>query len=377
VKTKTIDQKIERLELREWTKGEYAKQNWGAWMHSISSYVGRIKPAFAHILIDIFTAENDIVLDPFSGVGTVPLEADNMGRKTIANDLNPYAYLITKAKFDRRGLESELAYLKNLPSLKGCLDLTDVPDWVREFYHDETLKEILTLRKYLINDGRDFLFGCLLGIVHGHRTTHLSMRTGYIIPYIPNPKPVAEYREVLPRMISKAKRMYSDPIPSVTQGSVLLGDARKLNLKNKSVDVVISSPPYYHTLDYVHSNRLRLWFAGTQFQEQVTLSSNLIQQRHTYLSAMDDVGNDLHRVLKDDALCIFILGDVHLSKSNTLNTAQDISERYQSLGFKTHAIVSDQIPASRTTIVKYGGKAAIEDKKEKLDRILVMSKNGT
>lgn len=377
MKNKNINQKIERLELREWTKGEYAKQNWGAWMHSISSYVGRIKPAFAHFLIDIFTSENDIVLDPFSGVGTVPLEADNMGRKTIANDLNPYAYLITKAKFDRRGLENELAYLKNLPSLKGDLDLSDVPDWVREFYHDETLKEILILRKYLINDGRDFLFGCLLGIVHGHRTTHLSMRTGYIIPYIPNPKPIAEYREVLPRMISKAKRMYSDPIPSVTQGSVLLGDARKLNLNNKSIDVVISSPPYYHTLDYVHSNRLRLWFAGTHFQEQATLSNNLIQQRHTYLSAMDDVGKDLHRVLKDDALCIFILGDVHLSKTNTLNTAQDISERYQSLGFKTHAIVSDQIPASRTTIVKYGGKAAIQDKKEKLDRILVMSKNGT
>jgi len=375
--TKNLNQKIERLELREWTKGEYAKQNWGAWMHSISSYVGRIKPAFAHFLIDIFTAENDIVLDPFSGVGTVPLEADNMGRKTIANDLNPYAYLITKAKFDRRGLENELAYLKSLPSLKGDLDLSDVPDWVKEFYHDETLKEILILRKYLINDGRDFLFGCLLGIVHGHRTTHLSMRTGYIIPYIPNPKPVAEYREVLPRMISKARRMYSDPMPSVTQGSVLLGDARKLNLKNKSIDVVISSPPYYHTLDYVHSNRLRLWFAGTTFQEQITLSNNLIQQQHTYLSAMNDVGKELHRVLKDDALCIFILGDVHLSKSNTLNTAEDISERYQSLGFKTHAIVSDQIPASRTTIVKYSGKSAIEDKKEKLDRILVMSKNGT
>ena len=323
--TDLINQQIKRLELREWTQGDYAKQNWGAWMHSISSYVGRIKPAFAHVLIDIFSNENDLILDPFAGVGTVPLEADNMGRRSIANDLNPYAHIITKAKFDRKGLDDELNYLKNLPTLKNNVDLSGVPSWVREFYHDDTLNEILNLRQLLLSDDRFFLFGCLLGIVHGHRTTHLSMRTGYIIPYIPNPKPVAEYREVLPRMIAKAKRMYSDPIPSEVRGNVMLGDARSLSLDNRSVDVVISSPPYYHTLDYVHSNRLRLWFAGIPFEEQEQLSSNLIQQRHTYLAAMDDVGKDLHRVLKDDALCIFILGDVHLSKSNTLNTAKDIS----------------------------------------------------
>jgi DNA modification methylase len=376
VKKESIDKRVQRLELREWTQGEYAKQNWGAWMHSISSYVGRIKPSFAHFLIDIFSNENDLILDPFAGVGTVPLEADNMGRRSIANDLNPYAYIITKAKFDRKGLGNEIDYLKALPPLNENIDLSEVPVWVREFYHDDTLKEILNLRHRLIEDGRSFLLGCLLGIVHGHRTTHLSMRTGYIIPYIPNPKPVAEYREVLPRMIAKAKRMYSDPIPHEVRGNVILGDARKLELKDKSVDVVISSPPYYHTLDYVHSNRLRLWFAGVPFEDQELLSNNLIQQRHSYLAAMDDVGKDLHRVLKNDGLCIFILGDVHLSKSKTLNTAQDISDRYKSIGFQTHAIVSDQIPPSRTTIVKYGGNAAIQDKKEKLDRILVMSKYG-
>ena len=176
--TDLINQQIKRLELREWTQGDYAKQNWGAWMHSISSYVGRIKPAFAHVLIDIFSNENDLILDPFAGVGTVPLEADNMGRRSIANDLNPYAHIITKAKFDRKGLDDELNYLKNLPTLKNNVDLSGVPSWVREFYHDDTLNEILNLRQLLLSDDRFFLFGCLLGIVHGHRSTHLSMRTG-------------------------------------------------------------------------------------------------------------------------------------------------------------------------------------------------------
>lgn len=370
----TVAEKLIELEKRGWTQGVYSKQNWGVWMHSISSYVGRIKPSFAHFLVDIFSTEGDVVLDPFCGVGTVPLEADNMGRKSIGNDLNPYANLISLSKFDRRGLQNELDYLDSYKSLVGDPDISQVPDWVKVFYHQKTLKEILVVREQLIKDKRYFLLGCLLGIIHGHRPTHLSMRTGYIIPYIPNPKPEADYREVLPRLVAKAKRMYSDPIPAKVKGRIIYGDARKLDVKTNSVDVIISSPPYYHTLDYVHSNRLRLWFSGVSFEDQDILSETLIQQRKTYLDSMLDVGKELKRVMKKDALCVFVLGDVHLSAKNTLNTAEDISELYKTIGFKTLAIIADEIPASRTTIVKYGGDRAIKEKKEKLDRILVMSK---
>jgi DNA modification methylase len=371
----TTNQKIAQLKKLEWTKGEYSKQNWGVWMHSISSYVGRIKPSFAHFLIDIFSEKGDLILDPFCGVGTIPLEADNMERIAIGNDLNPYANLIGLSKFDRRGLQTELDYLESISDIKGRADLSVVPEWVRIFYHDETLREILIIRRKLIKDKRYFLLGCLLGIIHGHRPTHLSMRTGYIIPYIPNPRPIAEYRKVLPRLISKAKRMYSDPLPLSVNGRIVCGDARKLDVISSSVDVVISSPPYYHTLDYVHANRLRLWFSGVSFEAQDALSSSLIQQRKSYLESMLEVGVELKRIMKKDALCVFVLGDVHLSQKNTLNTAQDISKLYETIGFKTHAIVADEIPASRTTIVKYGGDEAIKGKKEKMDRILVMSKD--
>ena len=370
---KTLENKLSELEKRQWTTGEFAKQNWGVWMHSISSYVGRIKPSFAHFLIDIFSEPEDLILDPFCGVGTVPLEADLMGRKSIGNDLNPYAYLISLSKFDRKGLTNELEYIKTLNKMSPSYDLTNVPEWVRVFYDNKTLEEILYFRDCLIRDKRYFLLGCLLGIVHGHRPSHLSMRTGYIIPYIPNPRPIAEYREVLPRLVAKAKRMYSDNFTDSVRGKIIIGNANKLDIKSNSIDLVVSSPPYYHTLDYVHSNRLRLWFSGVSFEEQTVLSESLFQQRKSYLDSMLSVGQELKRVMKKNALCIFVLGDVHLSAKNTLNTALDISTLYETIGFKTHAIVDDEIPASRTTIVKYGGEKAINIKKEKLDRVLVMS----
>jgi DNA modification methylase len=356
-----------------WKAGEYKKQNWGIWLHSISSYVGRIKPAFAHCLIELCSNKDDVIFDPFCGIGTVILEADLMGRKAIGNDLNPYAYLISKAKLDRRGLDKEIKYLQRIKLRTDQIDLNIVPEWVREYYDDNTLKEILALSTKLIKHKREFLLGCLLGIIHGHRKQHLSIRTGYIIPYIPNPKPPKEYKEVIPKMIEKVKRMYKDPFPIKHKASILNQDTRNLQLKSKSIDVIISSPPYYNTIDYVHVNRLRLWFAGVCCKKQDELSSTLIQQKHTYLNQMEDVGIELKRILKDDGLIVFVLGDVNYG-TKSVKTAEDIREIYKKIGFSSHGIVCDEIPAARTTIVKYGGNTAINNKKTKLDRILFLTK---
>ena len=93
---------IKEIKKTKWKNIPYKKQNWGNWFHSISPYVGRIKPAFAHWLIKDSTIESDLILDPFCGVGTVLLEADLLGRKSIGVDLNPYAIRIAKAKFDEK-----------------------------------------------------------------------------------------------------------------------------------------------------------------------------------------------------------------------------------------------------------------------------------
>ena len=47
-------------------------------------------PDVIRLLIDAYSDEGDIVLDPFCGTGTVPGEADAMGRHGIGCDLRPY-----------------------------------------------------------------------------------------------------------------------------------------------------------------------------------------------------------------------------------------------------------------------------------------------
>ena len=52
----------------------------------------------ASYLVTRHSAKGDVLYDPFSGCGTLALEGWLAGRHVIANDLSPYANLLTRAK---------------------------------------------------------------------------------------------------------------------------------------------------------------------------------------------------------------------------------------------------------------------------------------
>lgn len=67
-------------------------------LHQLAPYIGKLKPVIARQLLRQFTAPGDVVLDCFSGSGTVPLEALLLRRRVLAFDINPYAVTLTRAK---------------------------------------------------------------------------------------------------------------------------------------------------------------------------------------------------------------------------------------------------------------------------------------
>ena len=56
--------------------------------------------ALAHAFIARYSRPGDVVLDPFSGRGTTPLQACSEGRIGVGNDLNPFAHLLTASKVE-------------------------------------------------------------------------------------------------------------------------------------------------------------------------------------------------------------------------------------------------------------------------------------
>ena len=302
---------IKNISKLEWKDGLYGKQSWGHSLHKIAPYVGRIKPPFAHFLIKYVTNPGDIILDPFCGIGTIPLEGSLCGRNTIGVDLNPYAITVSNAKTQHNlNLEDLIEYVENLEIISKGVSIRKIPDWVKEYYNKNTLKEILYTLDILKADKQKFIYGCLVGISQGHRPGHLSKPCAWTLPYKPRPDDPGEYRDVKTRLIAKIKRNYKDKIESSGSIKILKEDSRKLSLENESVDHIISSPPYYNTLDYVNSHRLRLAICGVYNEnEKKALRDQTIQRYKDYIDEMRKVIVELYRVLKPGGYCVFVVGD--------------------------------------------------------------------
>ena len=71
--------------------------------HGLHTYPARMIPQIPSTLLDYYLREGvisrgDTVYDPFSGSGTTAVEARLHGLNAEANDINPFACLLTEAK---------------------------------------------------------------------------------------------------------------------------------------------------------------------------------------------------------------------------------------------------------------------------------------
>ena len=87
---------------------------WGHSMQTMCSYHGMFPAKVAHYFIQRYSRSGDVVFDPFSGRGTVPLQARVEGRIAVGNDLNPLAYVLSAAKVNPPSWDSVQEFLIGL-----------------------------------------------------------------------------------------------------------------------------------------------------------------------------------------------------------------------------------------------------------------------
>ena len=180
---------------------------WGHTLHPMCSYLASFPAALAHAFIARYSRPGDVVLDPFSGRGTTPLQADAEGRIGVGNDLNPFAHLLTAAKVEpatRAAATTRLAGLRlawaasatewsaladavvadptttRVPlagsAARPTAGVETVPPEVILAFHPDTLGQLLFVRTTLRLDDRTdrFLAAALTGILHGKSASYLS-----------------------------------------------------------------------------------------------------------------------------------------------------------------------------------------------------------
>ena len=309
-------------------------KSWGHPFHPMCSYMAMFPPRIPHYFIQRFTNPGDQVLDPFSGRGTTPTQACVEGRVGIANDLNPLAYVLSRAKLDPPAKDAVLARLAELemqwPAQIPTLAPAAGP--ITVVFHPKTLEQ-LTYLKAVLTDSREDVFICatILGILHGKyrrkqtdsiylsidMPNTFSMSPDYIRNYVRDKGLRYLPLDVFANTRRRIHRLYRQGVPAV-RGRAYSVDVRQLDevVEPESIQLVVTSPPYLKVVKYGLYNWIRLWFLDVPVEEV----DRRLDDGHdlpAYQAFMRATLLQLARLLRPGGLAVLLIGDVAQSAKVT------------------------------------------------------------
>ncbi|WP_133510409.1 DNA methyltransferase [Candidatus Thiosymbion oneisti] len=334
--------------------------------HQLSPYIGKLKSSIARDLIQRYSRPGDIIIDPFAGSGTIPLEAVLLDRRVIAFDASLYAVTLTKGKLGAPArLDRTLSITDDLlmeAERNPLPDLRRVPKWARTFFHPRTLKEAFRFAQVAKEANSPFILSCLLGILHHQRPGFLSYPSSHLVPYLRNNKyprdkypELYTYRALRPRLEAKIERAFKRPPSSVThRRTVTCEKSRVQDIRlSKQIDCLITSPPYMNALDYGRDNRLRLWFLGEQQPQLFDRKSN---GREEFREAIRAVACNLEKWLRPGGYALFIVGEHDargIDNYPSAEVATIMNTQAPSVGLKE--VIADVIPDVRRSRRRLSG----------------------
>lgn len=354
---------------RPYATGQYKSRNWGHNWHSLCSYHGKLKPSIAHFLIKNFTSKGERILDPLSGVGTIPLEARLQNRIAIGNDLSKFAAIVTRAKLESVDYGSIKNVLEEISELleieiekKSSLEFEDfgLNKNISDYFERNTLREILILRKYFkdidnMNANQAFVFSCFLHVLHGNRPYALSRRSHPLTPYAPQGEFI--YKNVIQSIWDKVNRSFCElDKDSSPAGLSLNMDYNNLNysLIGGKVDAIITSPPFVGTFKFYSQNWLRLWLTGWEKEDFANVSDNYLElETVSSLKSYESFFSKMHELLEDRGRMI-----LHLGKSQRCDMGRELLPMLQDFFIVEHFGEEDVSGLERHGIRDKGGTMA-------------------
>jgi len=406
-----------------WSFSDKTRKDTAYITHGYHRYPAKFIPQIVSRLAEKYTNEGDLIVDPFGGCGTTLVESKVMGRPSVGVDINPVAVLITKAKttpIDPKKIEKAFTILREKIDNYSKDTEIKAPEHERIDYwfkpeEKRKLAFIFTeISKLKDQDIRDFFYcgfsnilkNCSIWLQKSNKPTRdLNKKPS---------DPIQTFYKQIKMMMRGNARFYELSkeknylgIPS----QVYCTDARTIPVKDNSVSLIVTSPPYVTSYEYADLHQLTaLWmeytkdlsdfrkrFIGTSCHNKKDLVLNSVlaekirnellekdkktaEEVSTYFSEMNQVFMEMKRIIKSDGKTCIVIGNTSLKGVEILN-AEVFAEQLQNLGLKIVDIIKREIPSKNLPSVrdeKTGKFAKISDKNKisayPTEYILIMEK---
>jgi DNA modification methylase len=288
--------------------------------HGIYRYFGKFPPKIATKLINDYTNENDIVMDPMCGSGTTGIEAMLHNRNAILNDVNPLSVLLSQVKTTYIDAESINQAIYNLLDNYRPLSVDEYsfePIGVKNINHwflSETQNSLRGI-KYIIDQEKDihvqrFLKAIFASIIR--RVSKATSQQGRLFLDVETAQ-----TDALPAYIKKAQQAVTgvSQLPHNSSSiDIYNDDAKKLYLST-TVNLVIAHPPYFNSYKYSNINSLEMSWLGydissTRKQEiREFFKIGKSENAAIYLSDMFDLINHLYNQIEVGGYLALMIGD--------------------------------------------------------------------
>jgi len=245
------------IDIMDWYyEWDFKKYNPNIFSHGFHQYPAKFIPQLARKLLRIFTDQESVVLDNFSGSGTTLVESMLLNRKVaIGIELNPFACFMAKVKttpinyqklnlfYDK--IKKDFSFLKNY----SIYSFHNIEFWFKE----KQIQDLSKLRDIIMDiddeNAKNFFLLCMSEVV---RRVSLTKHNGFKLHRDRskltenfNPDILWHFSYFVNRNLFLMKEFYNKTRNSKTEIKIIQGDSRHIqDIEKNSVDFILTSPPY-------------------------------------------------------------------------------------------------------------------------------------
>jgi DNA modification methylase len=319
--------------------------------HDFHPYFAAYPPVLVSKLLEKYSQEGDSFLDPFMGGGSSIVEGFILKRKTFGLDISPFSKFISETKttpieVTDKEINTLLGNIKD-DILKHKLNDYDTFNYA--------IPPVINIDKWFIKESK---YDLAIILHHIKKISNINLRNFYLLAFssiirrvsnaknaqqhlcekkdkkIPAVYPLFEKKIILMSQqmkdyISKLKNLENYSLPVL-----YIKDIRKMEevIREESIDIIITSPPYGTGSRYTDVNRLSFeWLELIKPSREETMETS-----KDFKFELKKALEQIYKVLKKGKYCFLVYGDPTTEGSLTKAAIEDA----KNIGFDYEGLIS-------------------------------------